>query len=336
MRHLIILAGGKGSRFWPLSQKDKPKQFLNIYSRRSLIEETISRLAGLVDQDNIYIATNKAHKKNINEKLSKKHTRNILFEPQAKNTLAPIGLLSKKILQKDKEAVIMVCPCDHYIKDRRSFLKVMRQAMKVAEKGYLVTLGIIPGRPETGYGYIKARRKEREFYSIDKFIEKPDIKKAREFLKSKKYYWNSGIFIFRADALLAEFKRLNPSNYRLISKIKDESTLYRFWSKLDSLSLDYAIMEKTKNIALIPLSCGWVDLGSWMAIGEIMKKDKNGNVFKGKHLDLKSKNITVWSENKLVVTIGLKDLIVVDAKDAVLICDKSRTQQVREIADRLS
>jgi len=342
MNYSIILAGGIGSRFWPLSTDKKPKQFLSLCSNRPLLVESIKRVSSLSPKDNIYIATNKIYKNLTCDYLKKLGIpkTNFLFEQEGKNTLAPISALSKIIFEKDKEAIIAVFPSDHFIKNKNKFLRVLKKALALAEKGNIVTLGIIPKRPETGFGYIKVKLKGKskkgKVYNVEGFIEKPDLKTAKKFIKDRRYYWNGGIFIFKAQTLLEEIKRLQPKVYKIISKIKNKEELDRIWQGFPSISIDYAIMEKTDRLKLIPLDCGWSDLGSWQAIGEIRKKDKNGNIFICKNnIDLGSKNTFVWSE-RLVATLGLKDLIIVDTKDALLVCSKDKAQEVKKVVGILN
>jgi mannose-1-phosphate guanylyltransferase len=339
--YAIILAGGIGSRFWPLSRTNEPKQFLNICSKKPMLEETVRRIGFLVKRDNIYIATNKIYHKKIKNYLKKLniHPRNILFEPETRNTLAPLGLLSKNIYNKDKEAVILVFPCDHYIKDKNRFSKILDKAIYLAKRGYIVTLGITPTRPETAYGYIKVKSKlkilKSKAYIVDRFIEKPTFTKAKKLIKDKKFYWNAGIFIFRADTMLQELKKFAPDDYDVINKIKDEKSLNRLWPRITSTSIDYAVMEKTDKMVLLPIDFGWIDLGSWQAIEEIIRKDKNGNIFKGNFIDIGSKDTLVWSDNRLVATLGLNNTVIVNTKDALLVCSKDRVQDVKKIVWKL-
>jgi len=351
MNYAIILAGGIGSRFWPLSRESEPKQFLDIFSRKPMLEQTILRVSRLIDKKNIYIATNKTYRNKITN-FSKKLDipgQNILFEPIGKNTLAPIGLITRKIYDKDKEAVILVLPSDHYIKNESRFIKILTQAISVAKKGFIVTLGIVPDKPETGYGYIKINSKSlptgqagkirnSKVYKVERFIEKPALAKAKNFIKNKSYFWNSGMFVFRADIMLQEIKKFSPHNYGIINKIKENKSLNKLWKRFSSLSIDYAIMEKTYKMALIPADFGWSDLGSWQAIESLpagqagfTKKNKNGNIFKGCCVDIGSKNTLAWSSGRLLATVGLNNIIVVETKDALLVCAKDKTQQIKKL-----
>lgn len=337
MNYVIILAGGVGSRFWPLSRTMEPKQFLNLCSGKSMIEDTINRIRRLIERDNIYIATNKIYHKNIKAclKYLDVPAANLFFEPESRNTLPPIGTLSKNIHNKDDEAVILVMPSDHFIKNEDKFLNTLDRAITVAKKGYIVTIGISPDCAETGYGYIKVKSKNKGFYSIERFIEKPELARAKKFVKDKRFYWNGGIFIFRADCLLGEIKRYAPTDFKLINRIKDKASLERLWPQLTSISIDYAVMEKTKKAVLIPADFGWMDLGSWRAIEYFAKKDKCGNIFRGDCIDIGSRNTLAWSDNRLLATLGLSNIIIVDTKDALLVCSKDKTQDVKKIVQIL-
>ncbi|MDD2752096.1 MAG: mannose-1-phosphate guanylyltransferase, partial [Candidatus Omnitrophica bacterium] len=226
MNYAIILAGGSGTRFWPLSRKKQPKQFLNLCSSQPMIEETIRRIAGLIDRKNIYIATNKIYEKNIRACLNKLKIPigNAFFEPDARNTFAPIALLSKKIYGVDRNAVVLVLPSDHYIKEESKCLQAYKKAISTAQKGFIVTIGVKPTHPETGYGYIKIRLQDGKIacsqaYKVERFLEKPQIELAKKFIRDNKYYWNAGMFIFRAQTLLEEIKKLLPAQYKLLQNI---------------------------------------------------------------------------------------------------------------------
>lgn len=339
MNYAIILAGGIGSRFWPLSSDSEPKQFLPVYSPKPMLRETVERIIPLIKKENIFIAANARHRAKISSCLKGIgiKTKNMFFEPKGKNTFAPIAYLAKEIQKIDSEAVISVLPCDHVIQDSKKFLHYLSRAHKIAEQQrVIVTFGIKPKRPETGYGYIKitgaGTRSRRQVRCVEKFIEKPNIKKAKEYVKDERYYWNSGIFIFGVDLILAEIASFQPQASKNLNK---KLPLNKLWKKLPVISIDYAIMEKTKKIALLPSQYGWIDLGSWQAIEEIMKKDKNGNIFKGDCLDIGSKNTLVWASGRRVATIGLKDLVIVETKDSVLVCPKGQTQIVKQIAQKI-
>lgn len=344
MKHAIILAGGIGSRFWPISKETEPKQFLNIYSNKGMLEETIQRIRPLIKKENIYIAANKKHYQRINTYLRKFDIplKNALFEPESKNTLAPIGLLSKRISEADPGAICLVLPSDHLAKNSNTFLKCLKGAINAAHENCIVTLGIRPSRPETGYGYIKVSAKlktksAKQIFKVERFIEKPELNKAKKFIKDKRYYWNSGIFIFKPRVMLEEIKRFKPDIYKLIMRLKGKKYFNRLWSKFPSVSVDYAIMEKTKKKVLLPADYGWVDLGSWQTVEEILKHDKDGNIFKGKgnFINIGSRNTIVWSDEGVVATLGLQNIIIVNTKDALLVTAKDKTQDVKKVVQLL-
>jgi len=337
MNYAIILSGGTGTRFWPLSRESEPKQFLNLCSVRPMIEETIDRISPLIKKDNIYITTSRIYHQKIKKCLKKLNipSSNILLEPQSKNTFAPIAVLSKNINNLDSDAVIVALPSDHFIKHNDRFLKLLSKGIEIARCGYIVSLGIPPKRPETGYGYIKTKSKISDFCLIEKFIEKPNLIRAKKFIRDKRYYWNSGIFIFKPQVILEETKKFMPGIYNTVMQFKNKKDFSRLWHKLPSLSIDYAIMEKTKRMALLHADCGWIDLGSWEAIGELAKKDKNGNIFRGKHIDIGSKNTLVWPDRRLITTLGLNNIIIVDTEDALLVCRKDMSQDVKKVVGLL-
>ncbi len=355
MIYAIILAGGKGARFWPLSRELEPKQFMNVYSNKPMIEEAIERIGPLVKKENIYIATGRIYNKKIEKCVKKLNipSGNILFEPESKNTFAPIAALSARINKADPEAVIVVFPSDHFIKHNDKFLRILKKGIEIAKNDYIVSLGILPKRPETGYGYIRiksrvkkslpalprrqagGRLEKSKVFEIDRFVEKPSLQRAKRFIKDKRYYWNGGIFIFTPRVILEEIKKFMPDIHNFIMKIESKEDVIRLWHKLPSLSIDCAIMEKTRRMALLPLDCGWIDLGSWEAISEVAKKDKDGNIFRGKYIDIGSKNTLVWSQGRLITTLGLKNIIIVDTQDALLVCRRDMSQDVKSIVKKL-
>ncbi len=338
MIHAVILGGGEGRRFWPLSSRRHPKQFLSICSDQPMIIETIRRIKRLVSRERIHIATNRIYRKKSIECLKGEglSQRNFLFEPVVKNTFAPIALLTKKIYSKDKQAIVIVLPCDHYIKNTKRFNSILKSALTPAERGYIVTLGITPGGAETGYGYLKTARFTLGRYSfVERFIEKPKPGLAKRLIRQGGVYWNAGIFIFRADVFLGEAEALIPKSNRMIKKIDDQKDLRRLWPRLQSISVDYAIMEKSKKLCLVPADCGWSDIGSWGALMQVHKKDKLGNVLKGKCLNLGSRNTFVWGQKRPIAVVGLKNIVVVDTKNGILVAARDKCQDVKKIVERL-
>jgi len=340
MNYAIMLAGGIGSRFWPISNNVQPKQFLGIYSSKPMICETLERLLPLIARERIFVAAGKNNAGRLNDCLKpyKFKRKNIFLEPSPKNTLPPIAYLVNRIYGEDKDAVIIAVPCDHVIRKNKSFLTCIKSGIEIADSGFIVAMGIKPLRPETGYGYIKAGKRlgdKRIFYNVEKFIEKPPLATAKRLIKNPKYFWNSGIFIFKAGVFLDELMRLDKKQFKLIAGLKEDGNLLASWKKIKAVSVDYSVMEKTNRLVVMPAEYGWVDLGSWQAVEEVAKKDKYGNILKGRCFDLGSENTTVWSESRIVGTIGLKDLVVVETKEAVLVCKKSRCQDIKKLVARL-
>lgn len=334
----IILAGGSGSRLWPLSRELYPKQLLNLNSDKSLLQLTYERLKNCTSE--IISVTNTKHSSNIRMQLSEiSNSPVVLSEPVAKNTAPAIVLAAKYIMQKtNSDPVIIAVPSDHLIEDKEKFISTVKKGEKLAEKGYIVTFGIEPSYPETGYGYINTSEKIEDGYKVKAFVEKPDIETAKEYLEAKTYFWNSGIFMFKASTLFEETFKHAPDIAKVSEEIDfsetDEIPFINF-DKMPSISIDYAIMEKSDKIALVKLESDWNDLGSWQSIYDVSKKDENGNVFIGHVLDKSSKNSFVYSSSKLVATIGLEDTVIVETEDAILACKKDRTQDVKQVYETL-
>ncbi len=325
--YIVLLAGGSGTRFWPLSRHEEPKQFLKITSGRSLLQETLSRVQSLVPPQNVLVVTNLLYQRKVKEQLSafKISPRNILLEPEGKNTAPAIAWAATKIHRINPEAIMIVLPSDHLIAHRDSFLKNLKEAILLAGKNYLVTLGIVPTRPETGYGYLKTKEiriQGRTILKVEKFIEKPSLATAQKFLKGKKHLWNSGMFIWKTDAILKSFAQFLPN----VSQGLNE------WHKLPSISIDYGILEKARNVVTVPASnIGWSDLGSWETLSEHLSKDNNGNIFKGDILSIDCKNTLVLGGKRLIAAVGLNNLAIIDTPDALLISSLDKSQKIKNI-----
>ncbi len=336
----IILAGGSGSRLWPLSRELYPKQLLKINTDKSLLEMTYLRLLNLTDEKNILSITNAKHYSDVKTQLSSiTKSPLILSEPSQKNTAPAISVSVKYLLDKGKDDIVLVVPSDHLIKDEEAFKKSVQKAEQLAKEGYIVTFGIKPTAAETGYGYIKSSKKNNDFsFKVDEFKEKPDKKTAEKYFKSGKYFWNSGIFMFKASVFMETLKKFAPEIYEISQEFnftKNEQIEFTKFDKMPAISVDYAVMEKAQNIINVPVCCGWNDLGCWDAIYDINTKDKEGNVKIGAIQTENCKNSLLFSSNRLIAGVGLDDIILVETSDAILACKKDKTQDVKKIFDKL-
>lgn len=336
----IILAGGSGSRLWPLSRELYPKQLLNLISDKSLLQSTFERLTNCMQKDEILSITNTKHSANVRMQLAQQ-TENpkVLSEPVSKNTAPAIALATKYIMQETGEdPVILVVPSDHLIQDKEHFLSTVKKGEKLAEEGYIVTFGIKPNYPETGYGYINTLKPLDIGFKVKEFVEKPNLETAEKYLKAGTYYWNSGIFMFKASTMITEIEKNAPEIAKIAQNVdftKSSDIPFVEFDKMPSISIDYAVMEKSDKIALVALESDWNDLGSWQSIYDVSKKDENNNVFIGHVIDEGSKNSFVYASSKLVTTIGLEDTVIVETEDAILACKKDRTQDVKHIYETL-
>ena len=336
----IILAGGSGSRLWPLSRELYPKQLLRLNnSKKSLLEMTFLRLLDLIDEKNIISITNQKHATDVKTQLnSLAQNPVVLSEPVAKNTAPAIAASVKYILDTRCDDVIIVVPSDHLIKDTKAFSKTVLEGEKLAREGYIVTFGVKPDSPQTGYGYIKAKKPIGGGFEVDEFKEKPDEKTAKKYLEDGNYFWNSGIFMFKASTFveaLKEYAKEIYENYEKFDFSTQENIPYVIFNQMPSISFDYAVMEHAKNIALVPLESDWSDLGCWEAIYDINKKDEGGNVKIGNIMEEGCQNSLLYASDRLVAGVGLKDVVVVETSDAVLVCKKDKAQDVKKIFDRL-
>lgn len=332
----LILAGGSGSRLWPLSRELYPKQLFNIQNKESLLQSTYKRLKEIMPDDNIISMTGVKYVSNVKYQL-KTYSENprVLSEPISKNTAPAIILGSKYITETTKsDPIILAVPSDHLIKDVEAFSKSILSGEKLAQEGYIVTFGVKPTYAETGYGYIKLA----ENNLVEKFVEKPNSEDAKAYLKQGNCFWNSGIFMFKASTILEEVKKYEPQIYNLLSSFdftKSSEIPFTEFDKMPMISIDYAIMEKSKNIAFVELTSDWKDLGSWKSVYDVSEKDENGNVKIGHVLDEGSKNSLVYSSSKLVATVGLEDVVLVETEDAILACRSDKVQDVKHIFDTL-
>ena len=339
--YAVILAGGQGTRFWPLSRSSKPKQFLKIAGDGTLFEGTLKRIQKIIPAANIFFVTNKKYEHEITNQIRPFAIppSHILLEPQGKNTAPAICWAAGRIHRINPNATMAVLPSDHLILNVKAFGKILNSAFDLAQENFLVTLGIVPTRPDTGFGYlktIKIKKENKVLLKVQQFTEKPSLKKARQFLKSKNYLWNSGMFIWKTETILEAFQKYLPVVYRLLGSNASSLDIKTQWKNLPSISVDYGILEKADNVVSIPApDIGWSDVGSWEALAEVMVKDRGGNILKGSTLQLNCENTFVWGGERLISAIGLKNMIVIDTPDALLICRRDLSQNVKDIVSML-
>ena len=342
----LIMAGGRGERFWPKSRKNLPKQFLSLTDDgKTMIQLTVERILPLVKLKDIFIATNKAYRELVLEQIPGLPEENILCEPIGRNTAPCIGLGAIHIAQKYDDAIMFVLPSDHLIKFTNMFLKTLETGADVAENNTnLVTIGITPDYPETGYGYIKfdPRRTEGQAYAVERFVEKPSLEVAKEYLSTEEYLWNSGIFIWKVSSILKNMQKLMPDTYESLIKIKEaigtpqqDFILEKEFHNMQSQSIDYGIMEKADNIYILPGTFGWDDVGSWLAVERIKKTNEFGNAVAGNIITVNTHNCIIQGDKKLIAIVGMEDTIVVDTKDATLICAKDSAGDIKKVTENL-
>ncbi len=346
----LIMAGGKGERFWPKSRIATPKQFLSLTDDgKTMIQLTVERIRPLVDLEDIYIATNEMYWDLVLSQLPGLPAENVLCEPVGRNTAPCIGLGAMHINYKYEDAVMIVLPSDHLVKIEEVFLDTFNRACRVAEQGdNLVTVGITPNYPETGYGYIKYDKNSANgsagdgAYAVERFVEKPDLERATEYLRSGDYLWNSGMFVWKISTILDNIKQHMPEMYTglqvigsAIGTAEQEKVLVQEFPKLPSESVDYGIMEKAGNIYILPGNFGWDDVGSWLAVERIKKNDDKGNVIDGNVVTVNTSNCTIQAKDKLIATVGLTDTVIVDTQDVTLVCAKSHAGEIKQILSKL-
>jgi mannose-1-phosphate guanylyltransferase/mannose-6-phosphate isomerase len=346
--HAVILAGGKGTRFWPLSRETWPKQMLNILGEDTLLRQTIKRLDGFEPRVNIWICTTQDLAQDIRfhlQSLGKEAERiRFIIEPVGRNTAPAIGLAAITLHSLSPDSVMIVMPSDHVIKDTRQFQEKLRCAIEVAKQGYLVTFGIKPRRPETAYGYIQSNQPLANFkekvFQVKKFFEKPDLKTAESFIQQGSFYWNSGIFVWKTCKILEQIESHLPSLSKGLKKIGGQEdpkgeALAEVYASFENISVDYGILEKSQAVMVVPSDFGWSDLGSWTALDDILEKDGHGNILQGNSIDIGSEHSTVIAGERVMATIGLKNVVVIDTPDATLVSSKENAQEVRKVVEVL-
>lgn len=348
MRHAVIMAGGAGVRLWPLSRRSRPKQILRLFSGTSLIRQSFERIATFLKPEQICVITNQSHLPIVAEELPEMPASNLIGEPVGRDTANAVGLASALIAQRDSDAVIGMFTADHIITPTDRFCRTVEKAYETAEAypDALVTMGIRPSRPDTSYGYVRRGERVGEgVFEVKKFTEKPSMGTAVKYLATGEYYWNSGMFAWRASTILDQIAKHLPQTYEAVQKIAQawntdtrQQTLESLYPNLMKISIDFAVMERAERVLVVEMDCQWVDVGAWPAIESVVDSDSDGNVTacdRVVHLGSRG-NIVVSEDKHLIATIGVDDLVIVHSKDATLICKKRDAQGIKELVDNIS
>ena len=352
MVYAVIMAGGAGTRFWPFSTQSNPKQFHQLFGRGTMLQNTVERVSGIIPQQQVMVVTNECYKDIVAEQLPKALSKNIIGEPVAKNTAPCVAIAAALLERQDPDAVMVVLPADHHITKPKEFCKILESAVTTAKKGDdLVTIGIHPLFAETGFGYIEADLMEptntadERGFQVTAFKEKPDQKTADFFLKQGNYFWNSGMFVWRASQVLQEIQEHLPVMYELLQRAKAEfgtkreaAAINDFYMDCESISIDYGIMEKAASVKVIPGDFGWNDVGSWLAVYELFEKDKDSNALEALNYCLidSSNNLIFSKSEKVIALVGVENMAVVETGKALLICDLQNAQRVKEVVEQLN
>ncbi len=346
--YAVIMAGGGGTRLWPLSRKERPKQFLRLVGDRSMYQIAIERILCLFRADHIYVVTIAAQVEGLRQEFPSIPIENFIIEPMPKGTASVVGLAAVHLLEKDPAAVMAILTADHIIENIPLFNELLEQGFVQAGQDHLVTLGIEPTYPSTGYGYIRAGDTliDGKCRRVEKFVEKPDEATARNYLESGRYFWNSGMFIWKATVILAEFKKQMPELYARLNEIQNHlqagdygDVIKEIWSGIHPQTIDYGIMENAGDVVVLPArGLGWNDVGSWDSLFDIVAADKDGNVISNdKNIRINSKNTLLQTENpdKLIALIDTEDLVIIDSDQALLVCKKGQTQKVKQVVEEI-
>ncbi len=335
----LILAGGSGTRFWPLSRRSKPKQLLALEDGETLLQKTVARLAPLVPPESIWVCTTRSIASQVAEQLPAVPAAQILCEPEGRDTSAAIGWAVTRIVAAAGDDVVVTLPADHRMAEGEAFRAALVQAGRVAAEGSVVALGVEPRWPECGYGYLELGEQldaATGLRRVERFTEKPDAETAREFVDSGRYRWNAGIFVFLGSVLLRELARWQPALAAGLEEIERRpEAIDELYGRLPKISIDFGVMEKLEELVTLPLDCGWSDLGGWQALAEILPADESGNTTRGSVVTLDSAGNLLYAEHGTVAVMGVTDLVVVRTEDAVLVVPRSRAQEVRRITDEL-
>lgn len=336
----LVLAGGSGTRFWPVSRRQRPKQLLSLEGGPSLLQATVERLQPLVDPRSVWVCTTESLGRQVRDQLPRVPEAQVLAEPEGRNTAPAIGWSLRSLPAAQRQEVVLVLPADHRIEDQKAFLKTLETAERITrEEDRVMTLGVEPSRPETGYGYLELGallEPESGLREVKRFKEKPDAASAERFVESGDYLWNAGIFLFRAARMLELMAEHQPEIVRGLEAIASEpERISSIYSELPSISIDHGIMEHLDEVVTLPLDCGWSDLGSWEALLEVLPGDEDGNVTRGEIISLDCSRSLLFAEGGVVAALGVEDLVVVRTDDAVLVVPRDRTQEIRRIVAAL-
>ena len=343
----IILAGGSGTRLWPLSRTHYPKQLLKLFGDVTMLQQTLLRLKGIPDLAAPIVVCNEEHRFMVAEQLHEIGEKNasILLEPVARNTAPALAIAAIHAANLENDPVLLVLSADHMIREVDVFQRAVKNAVLAAEKNHLATFGVQPTRPETGYGYIKTKKNDADsiFSAVEKFVEKPNLENAQAYLDEGCYFWNSGMFVFKTSVFLKELKVQSPELVAAVEAAKANSKQDLDFIRIDkntfaqapNISIDYALMEKSQNVVCVPLNAGWSDVGDWKSFSDLNDKDNSGNSFIGDSIDVGSTNTLVFSRDKLVATLGVDNLMIINTPDAVLVADKNQAQQVKSIITQI-
>ncbi len=335
--YCVLLAGGSGTRFWPLSRQVRPKQFLKIVGAQSLFEQTLSRIRSQVPARNILVVTSRRYKTLVRRqaKAFRIPAANFLYEPEGKNTAPAIAWAASRIYSKDRDAVMAVLPSDHLIANPSVFLGCLKEAVGLARQNFLVTFGIVPTRPETGYGYLRTkaiRWEGKRVLTVEQFIEKPPLDKAKVYARSRNFFWNSGMFVWKASVIREELKFYLPEIFLFFIHRNDQAYAQKIWKDLPGISIDYGVLEKSRRVAAVPAAgIGWSDVGSWEALLTVLPKDGKGNSLEGNVVPIDCAKTLVKGGKKLIALVGLEGIAVVDTPDALLVGRLDQSQKLRDV-----
>ena len=345
MLYALILAGGKGTRLYPLSRGDNPKQFLKLINEKSFLRNTLDRIKPFVEKENVFVVTNAEYKEKIYQELPELNRDSIFVEPENKETATCIGLSAIKLLKRDKDAVMIVLPSDHYIEDEKIFKNTIQQAVEIADrKRGLVTIGVVPVRAETAYGYIEMGERvigDIPTFKVERFTEKPNIEVAKDFVLKGTYLWNSGMFIWRADVFIREMEKYLPKMYKNLMNIyqhldseEEQDTIKEQYELIDGISVDFGILQKTRKGYVIKCEFIWDDIGSFSSLTRFINSFR-GNSICGNAVLEQTEGCYIFAKDKLVIGFGIKDTIIVDAGDVILVMDKNKDQEIKHLVNQL-